>query len=41
MSNKITKQLLLSDNYWVLNKTVMKLLGLETAVILFSNDRNN
>jgi hypothetical protein len=34
MSNRITKQLLLSNNYWVLNKTVMKELGLETAVIL-------
>lgn len=32
----LTKQLLLSSNYWVLNKTVVKLFGLETAFLLSS-----
>lgn len=32
--HSLTKQLLLSSNYWVLNKTVVKLFGLETAFLL-------
>lgn len=34
MSRQLTKQLLLSSNYWVLNKTVVKIFGLETAFLL-------
>ena len=34
MKKHLSKQIILSGNYWVLNKTVMKELGLETAVIL-------
>ena len=34
MQQSLTKQLLLSSNYWVLNKTVVQLLGLETAFLL-------
>lgn len=32
--HSLTKQLLLSSNYWVLNKTVVKIFGLETAFLL-------
>lgn len=34
MQQSLTKQLLLSSNYWVLNKDVVKLLGLEAAFLL-------
>lgn len=34
MSRQLTKQLLLSSNYWVLNKTVVRIFGLETAFLL-------
>lgn len=34
MSQRLTKQLLLSSNYWVLNKEVVKLFGIETAFFL-------
>ena len=34
MSKYLTKQLLLSGNYWVLNKDVVRLVGLETAFLL-------
>lgn len=34
MKQSLTKQLLLSSNYWVLNKTVVRLFGLETAFLL-------
>lgn len=34
MSKTLTKQLLLSGNYWVLNKDMVQLLGLETAFLL-------
>lgn len=34
MQQSLTKQLLLSSNYWVLNKTVVKIFGLETAFLL-------
>lgn len=30
----ITKELLLSNNYWVLNKTLVKMLGIESAFLL-------
>ena len=34
MENQLSKQLLLSGNYWVLNKDMVDLLGLETAFLL-------
>ena len=34
MQQSLTKQLLLSSNYWVLNKTVVRIFGLETAFLL-------
>ena len=35
MSNKhLVKQLLMADNFWVLNKKIVKLFGLETAFLL-------
>lgn len=34
MDRQVTKQLLLSSNYWVLNKDMVKMLGLETAFLL-------
>lgn len=34
MSKFLTKQLLLSSNYWVLNKSLVQALGLETAFLL-------
>jgi len=36
MNNNITKQLLLSNNYWVINKDLVQLLGIE-ATFLLSN----
>ena len=34
MSNQLVKQLLLTGNFWVLNKDIVKLFGLETAFLL-------
>ena len=31
---KLIKELLMSSNYWVLNKTIVKEFGIETAFLL-------